>query len=67
MHAWSAAPSPACRTGSRRWSAPIIGKARSEETGEAVAGLASQGARPLNYNHFKAPLMENLVKRALRA
>lgn len=45
----------------------IIGKPRSEETGEAVASLASQGAKPLNYNHFKAPLMENLVKRALRA
>lgn len=45
----------------------IIGRPRSEETAEAVAGLASQGARPLNYNHFKAPLMENLVKRALRA
>lgn len=45
----------------------IIGKPRSAETGDAVASLASQGARPLNYNHFKAPLMENLVKRALRA
>lgn len=45
----------------------VIGKPRSEETAEAVAGLASRGARPLNYNHFKAPLMENLVKRALRA
>ena len=45
----------------------VIGKPRSEETASAVAGLASQGARPLNYNHFKAPLMENLVKRALRA
>ncbi len=45
----------------------VIGRSRSAETGEAVAGLASQGARALNYNHFKAPLMENLVKRALRA
>ncbi len=45
----------------------VIGKPRSEATGEAVASLASRGARPLNYNHFKAPLMENLVKRALRA
>jgi len=45
----------------------VIGKARSDETGDAVASLASEGARPLNYNHFKAPLMENLVKRALRA
>jgi hypothetical protein len=26
----------------------------------------SRGARPLNYNQFKIPLMENLVKRAIR-
>jgi xanthine dehydrogenase YagS FAD-binding subunit len=45
----------------------VIGRQRSEDTAAAIAGLASQGARPLNYNHFKAPLMENLVKRALRA
>ncbi|TNF86960.1 MAG: xanthine dehydrogenase family protein subunit M [Gammaproteobacteria bacterium] len=45
----------------------IIGRPRSEETANDVAGLATQGTRPLNYNHFKAPLMENLVKRALRA
>ena len=44
----------------------VIGKPRNEATGEAVATLASAGAKPLNYNHFKAPLMENLVRRALR-
>ena len=42
------------------------GKSLSEESAEAVAGLASQGAEPLNYNHFKLPLMENLVRRAMR-
>lgn len=42
------------------------GKALSEESAEAVAGLASDGAKPLNYNHFKLPLMENLVRRAMR-
>ena len=42
------------------------GKALSEESAEAVAGLASAGAKPLNYNHFKLPLMENLVRRAMR-
>ncbi|MEM8766286.1 MAG: FAD binding domain-containing protein [Pseudomonadota bacterium] len=47
--------------------AAIIGKPRNEETGTAVAALASRGAAPLNFNHFKIPLMENLVKRALRA
>lgn len=45
----------------------VIGRPRNGETGDAVAGLASEGARPLNYNHFKAPLMSNLVRRALRA
>jgi hypothetical protein len=27
---------------------------------------AVQGATPLNFNHFKIPLMENLVRRAIR-
>jgi len=45
----------------------VIGKPRNDETGQAVAALASDGAKPLNYNHFKAPLMSNLVRRALRA
>jgi xanthine dehydrogenase YagS FAD-binding subunit len=44
----------------------IRGMSRSEATANQVASLASQGARPLNYNHFKLPLMENLVKRAVR-
>ena len=42
------------------------GKPLSEESAEAVAALASEGAQPLNYNHFKLPLMENLVRRAMR-
>jgi xanthine dehydrogenase YagS FAD-binding subunit len=42
------------------------GKSLSEESAEAVAPLASAGAEPLNYNHFKLPLMENLVRRAMR-
>jgi xanthine dehydrogenase YagS FAD-binding subunit len=42
------------------------GKSLSEENADAVASLASQGAKPLNYNHFKLPLMENLVRRAMR-
>jgi xanthine dehydrogenase YagS FAD-binding subunit len=45
----------------------VRGKPRNEETARAVHGLASSGARTLNYNHFKVPLMENLVRRALRA
>jgi xanthine dehydrogenase YagS FAD-binding subunit len=32
-----------------------------------VAGKASsRGAKPLNFNHFKIPLLENLVTRAIR-
>ncbi len=42
------------------------GKTLSDESGDAVAAIASQGAEPLNYNHFKIPLMENLVRRAMR-
>lgn len=45
----------------------VIGMPRNEQTGNSVAELASRGARPLNHNQFKVPLMENLVRRALRA
>lgn len=44
----------------------VRGASLSEESAAAAAPLASQGARPLNYNHFKLPLMENLVRRAMR-
>jgi xanthine dehydrogenase YagS FAD-binding subunit len=44
----------------------LQGKSRSEETANQVASMATDGARPLNYNHYKLPLMENLVKRAVR-
>jgi len=43
------------------------GKSLSEESADALASLASVGANPLNYKHFKLPLMENLVRRAMRA
>ncbi len=43
------------------------GKPLSEESATALASLASEGAQPLKYNHFKLPLMENLVRRATRA
>ena len=42
------------------------GKALSAESADALAPLASRGAKALNYNHFKLPLMENLVRRAMR-
>ena len=39
---------------------------KNEQTAERAGALAVRGAKPLNYNHFKIPLMENLVKRAIR-
>ena len=39
---------------------------KDDETISLASSIASRGATPLNYNHFKIPLMENLVKRALR-
>jgi xanthine dehydrogenase YagS FAD-binding subunit len=44
----------------------VRGSTQDEETAELGGGSASRGATPLNYNHFKIPLMENLVKRAIR-
>jgi len=44
----------------------IRGKARNDSTADSIGNLASRDATPLNYNHFKMPLMDNLVKRALR-
>lgn len=44
----------------------VRGSTRDTETLELAAGAAARGATTLNYNHFKIPLMENLVKRAIR-
>jgi len=46
--------------------AAIRGQSRSDSTANSVAEMATVGARPLNYNNFKVPLMQNLVKRAIR-
>jgi xanthine dehydrogenase YagS FAD-binding subunit len=43
------------------------GEVLGPELEELVGRVASQGAKPLNYNHFKIPLMENLAKRAVRS
>jgi len=45
----------------------IRGQAKSADTAEAAAGLATEGARALAHNGFKIPLMQNLVKRAISA
>jgi len=44
----------------------VKGGKQDEETGMIAGKAASHGARPLNYNHYKIPLVENLVKRAIR-
>jgi len=44
----------------------VVGRERSEDSAERAASVAVDGARPLNYNHFKIPLTENLVRRAIR-
>ncbi len=44
----------------------VKGSSRDEETAALAGQSAVRGATPLNYNHFKIPLMENLVKRAIR-
>lgn len=46
--------------------AMIRGQGRDEDTAAQAGAMAIQGAEVLNYNHFKIPLMENLVKRAVR-
>jgi xanthine dehydrogenase YagS FAD-binding subunit len=46
--------------------AAVAGRARNEETAEMAGRLAVEGARPLQHNGYKVPLMRNLVKRAIR-
>jgi xanthine dehydrogenase YagS FAD-binding subunit len=45
----------------------IIGKIPGEELIEKAALRATDGAEPLRYNQFKIPLLQNLVRRALRS
>lgn len=42
------------------------GSAKDEETANLAGSVAARGATPLNFNHFKIPLLENLVTRAIR-
>jgi xanthine dehydrogenase YagS FAD-binding subunit len=44
----------------------VKGGKQDEDTAALAGSSASHGARPVNYNHFKVPMMENLVKRAIR-
>jgi xanthine dehydrogenase YagS FAD-binding subunit len=45
----------------------LVGSSGNDETIEKAAALATEGAEPLHYNQFKIPLLQNLVRRALRS
>jgi xanthine dehydrogenase YagS FAD-binding subunit len=44
----------------------VAGSAQDASTAELAGQAAVRGATPLNYNHFKIPLLQNLVTRAIR-
>jgi xanthine dehydrogenase YagS FAD-binding subunit len=44
----------------------LIGNTKNEAAANRAGKMAVAGATALNYNHFKVPLMENLVRRAIR-
>jgi xanthine dehydrogenase YagS FAD-binding subunit len=44
----------------------VSGKAVDDQLAQLAGQSVTRGARPLNYNHFKVPLMQNLVRRAVR-
>ncbi len=44
----------------------IKGKKVDQELAQLAGQSVTRGARPLNYNHFKIPLMANLVTRSVR-
>lgn len=46
--------------------AAVRGLPRNEQTAQMAAELATRGAIPLRHNAYKIPLMQNLVKRAIR-
>jgi xanthine dehydrogenase YagS FAD-binding subunit len=46
--------------------ARIAGRAKNEETAMLAGRVAIEDAQPLRFNEFKVPLMENLVRRAIR-
>lgn len=44
----------------------VLGQPRNEEIAERAGSSATDGAEPLNFNQYKVPLMQSLVKRAIR-
>jgi len=45
----------------------IVGEVPNTELETLVKRVAASGAKPLNFNHFKVPLMQNLAARAVRS
>ena len=45
----------------------VVGEKANGELEKLVERVAARGAKPLNYNQFKAPLMSQLAKRAIRS
>jgi xanthine dehydrogenase YagS FAD-binding subunit len=44
----------------------LVGSGRDDALIERAAAAAVEGARPLNFNGFKIPLLSNLVRRAIK-
>jgi xanthine dehydrogenase YagS FAD-binding subunit len=44
----------------------VTGQPKNEATAKVAGQTAIRGATPLNFNHFKIPLLKNLVTRAIR-
>jgi xanthine dehydrogenase YagS FAD-binding subunit len=44
----------------------VTGQAKTDATAMLAGQAAVRGATPLLFNHFKIPLLENLVRRAIR-
>lgn len=45
----------------------MVGEAPGADLEGLVKRVAARGAKPLNFNHFKVPLMQNLAARAVRS
>lgn len=45
----------------------VKGESPGSELEDLVKRVAAQGASPLNFNHYKVPLMRNLAARAIRS
>ena len=44
----------------------VTGSPKDAATAQLAGQSAVRGATPFNYNHFKIPLLQNLVTRAIR-